>query len=145
MSTLVWALQRSSWKNSFSVIATSVWWRERDPFVGIKLILVYIKLWYQITTAIVAIIKIVYPTLVVVSITGIRSLIVFSMLFGVIPLLRLNVVEIRGHLSNACCLCIMTAFIFCFYVFRLTFVAANLLTVMALLPSFVNNSSFNGE
>lgn len=76
---------------------------------------------YHITFAIMAIIKIVHRTLVVVSITGIRSLIVFSMLFCVIPLLRLNVVEIRGHLSSACCLRIMTAFIFCFYVFSLDF------------------------
>lgn len=72
---------------------------------------------YQITSAIVAVIKIVYPTLVVVSITSIKSLIVFIMLLGVIPLLRLlNAVEIRGRLSNACCLRIMTAFIFCFFV-----------------------------
>ncbi|CAN7058359.1 unnamed protein product, partial [Brassica oleracea var. botrytis] len=101
--------------------------------------------WYQTTSAIVALIKIVYPTLVVVSITGIGSLIVFSMLFGVIPLLRLNVVEIRRHLNNACCLCIMTCFYLLFLCFRLTFMAANLLAVMALLPSFVNNFSFDGE
>ncbi|CAH8337149.1 unnamed protein product [Eruca vesicaria subsp. sativa] len=50
--------------------------------------------WYKFTYVSVTDIKIVIPTVVVVPITGIKSLNVFIMFLGVIPLLRPNVVEI---------------------------------------------------
>ncbi|CAN6816766.1 unnamed protein product [Brassica oleracea var. botrytis] len=71
--------------------------------------------WCYIASAIVASVKIFIPALVVEPITSIRSLIVFFVSHGVIPLLKPSVVEIRGRLCNVSCLCIMIASIFmCF-------------------------------
>ncbi|KAF3505979.1 hypothetical protein F2Q69_00008189 [Brassica cretica] len=53
--------------------------------------------WCYIASAIVASVKIVIPTLVVEPITSIRSLIVFFVSHGGIPLLKPSVVEIRGQ------------------------------------------------
>ncbi|KAH0853828.1 hypothetical protein HID58_092841 [Brassica napus] len=59
--------------------------------------------WCYIASAIVASVKIVISALVVEPITSIRSLIVFFVFHGVIPLLKPSVVDIRGRLCNQSC------------------------------------------
>ncbi|KAG2260766.1 hypothetical protein Bca52824_080060 [Brassica carinata] len=88
--------------------------------------------WCYITSAIVATVKIVTPALVAVSITSIRSLMVFFVSHGVIPLLKPSVVEIRGRLSNVSCLCIMIASI---SVFLLAFCCSKVVSQYGFLSS----------
>ncbi|KAL0854228.1 hypothetical protein Bca101_059380 [Brassica carinata] len=97
--------------------------------------------WCHIASAIIASV-IVIPALAAVPITNIRSLIVFFVFHGVIPLLKPSVVEIRGCLSNVSCLCIMIASIF---VFLLAFCCSKVVSQYGFVIIFVNNSSSNGD
>ncbi|KAL0798804.1 hypothetical protein Bca101_053979 [Brassica carinata] len=67
--------------------------------------------WCHFASAIIATVKIVIPALAAVPITSIRSLIVFFVFHGVIPLLKPSIVEIRGCLSNVSCLLTIWLFI----------------------------------
>ncbi|CAH8334487.1 unnamed protein product [Eruca vesicaria subsp. sativa] len=98
--------------------------------------------WCLITSAIVANVKIVVSALVAVPITSIRSLIVFFVSHGVIPLLKPSVVEIRGRLSNVSCLCIMIASIF---LFLLAFCCSKVVSRYGFVIIFVNIVSSNGD
>ncbi|KAG2318936.1 hypothetical protein Bca52824_012149 [Brassica carinata] len=94
--------------------------------------------WCHFASAIIATVKIVIPALAAVPITSIRSLIVFFVFHGVIPLLKPSIVEIRGCLSNVSCLCIMIASIF---VFLLAFCCSKVVSQYGFVIIFVNNSS----
>ncbi|CAN7011017.1 unnamed protein product [Brassica oleracea var. botrytis] len=98
--------------------------------------------WCYIASAIVASGKIVIPALVTEPIKSIRSLIVFFVFHGVIPLLKPSVVEIRGRLCNVSCLCIMIDSIF---VFLLAFCCSKIVSQYAFVIIFVNNFSSDGD
>ncbi|CAN7006268.1 hypothetical protein IGI04_009962 [Brassica rapa subsp. trilocularis] len=98
--------------------------------------------WCYTASAIVASVKIVIPALIAEPITSIRSLIVFFVSHGFIPLLKPSVGEIRGRLCNVSCLCIMIASIF---VFLLAFCCTKVVSQYGFVIIFVNNFSFNGD
>ncbi|WZZ27404.1 hypothetical protein YC2023_010805 [Brassica napus] len=98
--------------------------------------------WCHSALAIVASVTIVSHALVALPITNIRSLSVFFVAYGVIPLLKPSVVEIRGRLCNVSCLCIMIASIF---VFLLAFCCSKFVSQYGFVIIFVNTSSSDGD
>ncbi|KAH0849749.1 hypothetical protein HID58_090312, partial [Brassica napus] len=104
-----------SYYHGFCIVAAHV--LQAQPLgwkIALQMIYSLSAFWCYIASAIVASVKIVISALVVEPITSIRSLIVFFVFHGVIPLLKPSVVDIRGRLCNVSCLCIMIDSIFVF-------------------------------